>query len=66
MTNKDKSFFLYNSGDLVCLISLLTSQSCTRSRKVMIKYVVPIVIYKIIHPQLIINDIGWKNFMRVI
>ena len=51
MINKDRAFFQYNSGDLVYIISLLTSQLCTASQKVTIKYVVPVVIYKIIHPH---------------
>ena len=37
-----------NSKDLVYIISPLTSQLHTASRKVMIKYVGPVVIYKII------------------
>ena len=41
-------FFQYNSGDLVYIISPLTSQLQTASRKVMIKYVGPVVVYKII------------------
>ena len=48
MINKDRSFFLYNRGDLTHIISLLTSQLCTTSRQVLIKYVCPVVIYKII------------------
>ena len=51
MLNKDKAFFQYNSGDKVYIISLLTSQLCTASQKVTIKYVGPIVIYKIIDPH---------------
>ena len=51
MINKDKAFFQYNSGYLVYIISLLTSQLHTASRKVIIKYVGPIVIYKIIDPH---------------
>ena len=51
MINKDRSFFQYNNGDLVYIISLLTSQLCTASRKVMIKYVGLVVIYKIIVPH---------------
>ena len=51
MINKDSTFFQYNSGDLVYIISPLTSQLCTASRKVMIKYVGPVVIYKIIDPH---------------
>ena len=41
-------FFQYNNGDLVYIISPLTSQLQTASRKVMIKYIGPIVVYKII------------------
>ena len=48
MINKDRNFFQYNSGDLVYLNSLLTNQLCTASRKVAVKYVGPLVIYKII------------------
>ena len=51
MINKDRSFFQYNSGDLVYIISPLTSQLRTTSRKIMIKYVGPVVIYKIIDPH---------------
>ena len=49
--NKDRAFFQYNSGDLVYIISPLTGQLHTASRKVMIKYVGPIMIYKIIDPH---------------
>ena len=45
MINKDRAFFQYNSRDLVYIISSLTSQLHTASRKVMFKYVSPIVIY---------------------
>ena len=48
MINKGRAFFQYNSRDLVYIISPLTSQLHTASRKVMMKYVGPIVIYKII------------------
>ena len=48
MINKDRMFFQYNSGDLAHIISPLTSQLWTASRKVMIKYVRPVVKYKII------------------
>ena len=50
MINKDRAFFPYNS-DLVYITSPLTSQLCTASRKEMINYVGPIVIYKIIDPH---------------
>ena len=51
LINKDREFFQYNSGDLVYIISPLTSQLRTASRKVAIKYVGPLVIYKIIDPH---------------
>ena len=51
MINKDQAFFQYNSGDLVYIISPLMSKLHTASRKVMIKYVGPVVIYKIIDPH---------------
>ena len=51
MINKDRNFFQYNSGDLVHLMSPFTSQLWTSSRKVAIKYVGPLVIYKIIDPH---------------
>ena len=46
--NKDKAFFQYNSSNLVYIISPLTRKLYTASRKIMIKYVGPIIIYKII------------------
>ena len=48
MINKDRAFFKYNSGDLVYIISPWTSQLYTALRKVMIEYLGPVVIYKII------------------
>ena len=48
LINKDREYFQYNPGDLVYLISPLTSQLRTNSRKVSIKCVGPLVIYKII------------------
>ena len=51
MINKDRAFFQYSSGDLVYIISLLTSQLCTASWKVTIKCVGPVVISKIIGPH---------------
>ena len=44
-------FFQYNSRDLVYIISPLTSQLWMASRKIMIKHVGPVVIYKIIDPH---------------
>ena len=49
--NKDQSFFQYNSGDLVYIISLLTSQLRTSPRKIAIKYIGPLVIHKIVDPH---------------
>ena len=43
MINKNKNFFQYNSGDLVYIISPLTSQLRTSSRKVAINYIGPII-----------------------
>ena len=51
MINKDGNFFHYSIGDLAYIISLLTSQLCTASRKVTIKYIGPVVIYEIIDPH---------------
>ena len=47
MINKNHKDFQYKSGDLVYNISLLTSQLRTSSRKVTIKCIGPLVIYKI-------------------
>ena len=51
MINKDREFFQYKSGDLIYIISPLTSQLHTMSCKVVIKYIGPVVIYKIIDPH---------------
>ena len=48
MINKDRAFLEYNSRDLVYIISPLPIQLGTASKKVMIKYVGPVVIDKII------------------
>ena len=65
MINKDRTFFQYNSGDLVYIISPPTCQLCTASGKVMIKYVGPVVMYKIIdsHNYLLIT-LDDKNIKR--
>ena len=44
LINEDREFFQYNSRDLVYIISPLTSQLCTASWKITIKYVGPVVI----------------------
>ena len=51
MINKNCKDFQYNSRDLVYIFSPLTSQLRTNSRKVTIKYVGPLVIYKIVDPH---------------
>ena len=48
LLNKEREYFQYNSGDLVYLISPLTSQLRTACRKITVKYVGPLVVYKII------------------
>ena len=48
LINKDRDNFQYNSGDLVYIISPLTGQLQTASRKVSIKYVGPLAVYKIV------------------
>ena len=51
MINKKCEDFQYSSRDLVYIISLLTSQLRTSSRKVTMKYARPLVIYKIVDPH---------------
>ena len=51
MINKNHGDFQYTSGDLVYIISPLTSQLRTSSRKITIKYVGPLVVYKIVEPH---------------
>ena len=51
MINKDRENFQYKGGDLVYINSPVTSQLRTNSRKIAVKYVVPIVIYKIVNPH---------------
>ena len=66
MINKDRAFFQYNCTDLVYIISPLTSQLHTASRKVMIKYVGPVVIYKVIDPHnYMLMTLDW-NIWRVL
>ena len=47
LMNKDMDYFQYNSGDLVYIISQYTSQFRTASRKITIKYVSPLIVYKL-------------------
>ena len=51
LLNKNREFLQYNSGDLAYLISPLTSQLSTSSRKFGINYVGLLVIYKIVDPH---------------
>ena len=51
MINKDRENFQYKGGDLVYIISPLTSQLRTNSQRITIKYVGPVVVYKIVDPH---------------
>ena len=51
MINKDREKFQYRGGDLLYIISPLTSQLRTVSWKIAIKYVGPAAVYKIIDPH---------------
>ena len=51
LLNKDRDNFQYNSSDLVYIILPLTSQLRTASRKVSIKNVGPLAVYKIVDPH---------------
>ena len=67
MLNKNCKDFQYNSGDLVYIISPLTSQLRKSSRKVTIKYVGPLVIYKIVDPHnYLLMTLYGKNSKRSI
>ena len=64
MINKDRAFFQYNSRDLLYIISPLTSQLQTASRKIMIKYIGPIIVNKIVdlHNYLLMTLDGKKSY----
>ena len=51
MINKDRETFHYKGGDLVYIISPLTSQLRTNSWKIAVKYISPVVVYKIVDPH---------------
>ena len=53
MINKDKGNFHYKGGDLVYIISSLTSQLRNNSQKIAVKYVGPVIVYKIVDPPII-------------
>ena len=51
MINKNRENFQYRGRDLVYIISPLTGQLRTSPQKITVKYVGPVVIYKIIDPH---------------
>ena len=51
LMNKDRNYFQYNTGDFVYVISPLTSQLRTASRKITIRYVGLLIVYKIADPH---------------
>ena len=51
MINQDRGIFQYKGGDLVYIMSPLTSQLCTASCKVAIKFVGSVMVYKITDPH---------------
>ena len=51
MINNNRENFQYQGGDLVYIISPLRSQLRTNSRKISVKYIGPVVVYKIIDPH---------------
>ena len=51
LLNKDWEYFQYNSGELVYLILPLMCQLRTASKKIMVKYVGLLAVYKIIDPH---------------
>ena len=51
LMNNDREDFQYSSRDLVYIILPLTSQQRTASRKVSVKYVGPLAVYKIVDPH---------------
>ena len=51
MINKDRENIQYKGRDLVYIISPLTIQLRTNSQKIAVKYVGPVVVYKIVDPH---------------
>ena len=64
LISEDRDFFQYNSAGLVYIISPLTSQLRTASRKVAIKYIGPLAVYKIIDPHNYLLMTLDKKFLR--
>ena len=51
MINKNRENFQYKGGDLIYIISPLISQLRTNSQKIAVKYVGPMILYKIVDPH---------------
>ena len=51
LINKYSDFFQYNSGDLVYIVSTLTSQLRTAYMKIATKYISPLAVCKIVDPH---------------
>ena len=66
MINKVRNCFQYNSGDLVYIISALTSQLRTSSTVVAIKYVDPVVVYKDRDPHIYLLMMLDSIMLRVV
>ena len=67
MINKNCEDFQYTSSDLVYIISPLNSHLRTSSRKVTIKYVGPLGVYKIVDPHnYLLMTLDGKKIMRSI
>ena len=65
MINKDRENFQYKGGDLIYIISPLTSQFRTNSQRIAVKYVGPVLVHKIVDPHnYLLNDIRWNNIER--
>ena len=67
MINKNHESFQYNSGDLVYIIFPLTSQLRRASKKVAIKYVGPLLTYRIVDPHnYFLMTLDVKNTERIV
>ena len=65
MINKSRENFQYRGGDLVYIISPLTSQLRTNPWKITVKHVGPVVVYKDNKPsELFTDDISLDNIKR--
>ena len=66
LMNKERDYFQYNGRDLMYIISPLTSQLRTASRKITIKYVGPLAIYKIVdHHNYLLITLDGKLLRRL-